>query len=88
MTVSLDFANPAGGNKLLVSDLSPGVLDDLSTVSATGSVVASGDVDALAVLPGLEQPFTLASATLTVTWDDIADRCPRPWRSALVSATT
>ena len=76
MTVSLDFANPAGGNKLLVSDLSPGVLDDLSTVSATGSVVASGDVDALAVLPGLEQPFTLASATLTVTWDDIADPVP------------
>ena len=75
VTLALDFAAP--GDRLLIADLTPDLLEELGTATVTGlagdDVVVTGTVKAKATLPGAAEPFTLGSASLTARWADIAN---------------
>jgi len=72
VTVTVDIVSPTG--TLTFGDLDSETIDSLSTITASGGPVSlTGDVTAQALLPGMNEPFDIGSATITATWADIGD---------------
>ncbi|MGZ4363246.1 MAG: hypothetical protein ACXVFF_13510, partial [Gaiellaceae bacterium] len=75
VTVAIDL-NSTGGT-LSVYDLDPSQLEDLGTFVVTGpptedDAVVTADVKATALLPGMDEPFDLGAASVTLRWADIS----------------
>src|SRR5207247_6902599 len=61
------------GGTLGLDDLTPAGLFAASHIAASGAASVSADVAAAAVLPGMDEPFDLGTASLSVSWTNIAN---------------